>query len=342
MKKQATGNESPKKNSKQLFATLCILVFVVGFATLLIHQAHASGISVATTAYVSLNLQTLDEQGNVLSGTTIYLNGTAYQTVNGQLQLTNLFPGTAYQGSVTWQGVDVNASFSIVMNQNTTLNISCTAYPFTLNSVLYELATDRPVISDTWDGTHFTIFFGASSTSNMLVFDSSQVPTYITGFSYDLSSDWNSNTDVFTCTISNSTSQATINFDSWGGGFYLQEVDTPIASASWTGQTFTIQLETNGTGTLIIHCSTRGVPTTVSGMVAVYDSTTTYLTGTYTDNAQIIIDWTQTSPTTGGSGGSSEAALCRLQYHRQVSAQSHWALTKQSTYPSPSPAPASQ
>ncbi len=262
-------------------------------------------ISVASNAYASLNLQTLDEQGNVLSGTTIYLNGTAYQTVNGQLQLTNLFPGTDFQGSVTWQGVDVNASFCFVINQNTAVSLTCTAYPFTLNSVLYELATDRAVISDTWDGTHFTIFFGASPTSNRLVFDSSQVPTYITGFSYDLSSDWNSNTDVFTCTLSNSTSQATINFDSWGSGFYLQEADTPISSASWTGLTFTIQLETNGTGTLIIHCSTRGVPTTVSGMVAVYDSTTTYLTGTYTDTDQIIIDWTQTSPTSGGSGGGS-------------------------------------
>ena len=50
------------------------------------------------------------------------------------------------------------------------------------------------------------------------------------------------------------------------------------------------------------YCSTRGVPTTVTGMTAVYDSTTNFLTGTYTDNDQIIVDWTQTTTPPGGGG----------------------------------------
>ena len=260
-------------------------------------------ISVSTTAYATLNLQTIDEQGNVLSGTTITLNGTAYQTTVGVLQLTNLLTGTDYAGSVTWQNVDVNASFNIeLLTQNTALNIVCTAYPYQFNNVLYEVATNRPVTSEIWDGTHFTIFFGASLTSNALVFDAPQVPTYLSGLSYSLASDWNPSTDVFTYTLSNSTFQAAINFDNFGSGFYLQEVDTPISTVSWTGQTFTINLETNGTGNLIIHCSTRGVPTTVTGMTAVYDSITNFLTGTYTDNDQIIVDWTQTTTPPGGGG----------------------------------------
>ena len=260
-------------------------------------------ISVSTTAYATLNLQTIDEQGNVLSGTTITLNGTAYQTTVGVLQLTNLLTGTDYAGSVTWQNVDVNASFNIeLLTQNTALNIVCTAYPYQFNNVLYEVATNRPVTSETWDGTHFTIFFSASLTSNALVFDAPQVPTYLSGLSYSLASDWNPSTDVFTYTLSNSTFQAAINFDNFGSGFYLQEIDTPISTVTWTGQAFTINLETNGTGNLIIQCSTRGVPTTVKGMTAVYDSTTNFLTGTYTDNDQIIVDWTQTTTPPGGGG----------------------------------------
>jgi uncharacterized membrane protein len=44
-------------------------------------------------------------------------------------------------------------------------------------------------------------------------------------------------------------------------------------------------------------------------MTAVYDSTTNFLTGTYTDNDQIIVDWTQTTPPGGGGGGTGSSTV---------------------------------
>jgi hypothetical protein len=256
-----------------------------------------------------LTVKALDMSGGALPSASVTLNGTAYSALSGQFSLSGITSGSIYVGSVTWENVDVNASFAVSVNANVTLNVQCTAYPFTLNSVVHHVASDRAVVSEAWDGTHLQMNFSASAVSNSLVTDCSQIPTYVDGVSYALGSAWNSGTGVFSASVANTTASVTVNFDSWGSSFYVEEADTPLQSLSWNGQVLTVAFAVSSTGTLVLSCGSYGVPVTVSGMTAAYNSVSTMLTGMYTGQSAIVISWASTGGTGTGSGSNGSGTV---------------------------------
>ena len=251
-----------------------------------------TGSATLTVTYLTLNVTTVDMAGNALTGTTFYLNGTAY--ANSTILTSPAFDnGDIYQGNATWQGVTVNATFTVTISGNTTFHIICTAWPYTLNGATWHIATDRSVLTASWSSPQYSLSFGTSTTANTLVFDGNQKPTYILGLNYSLGLDWNDTSGVFSRTIQNTTYSAQVSFESWG--IYIDRVDTPISSLTLTGKLLTIQLATNDTGTLQVYSGTWGTPQ-VTGLSAAYDTNTKMVTGTYTQSISLLIlDWTENS-----------------------------------------------
>ena len=240
-----------------------------------------------------LDLQTGDNEGNLLAAAKFTINGTIYQTVSGEFLLLGLTSGDVLSGSVSWHGYTVNASFQVSISSNATLTVNCTAYAYSLSGTLYHVVSDRDFNATVWDGTHFAISLNNASSAKTLLFDAPRIPTYITGLPYDVATSWNSSAGLFTVTLPASTVIVTLNFDNWGSGFYIQQIDTAIAGASWSGQALTYTLSSSGTGTFVLKCAIRGLPTSTQGLSGnAYDAGTTTLTALYSNQNNIVLDWT--------------------------------------------------
>ena len=247
-----------------------------------------------------LTLQAKDTAGNLLPNTVFTLNGTTYPALSGQISLTNITSGTSYQGSATWKGVSVNATFSVTVTSSMTCPVSCTAYPYTFNSVTHHVAANRGISNVAWDGTDLAVNFSASTSTCTFVTDCGQVPTYVTGVSYVLSTAYTGG--VFSVSVANSSNYVSVNFDAWGSGFYVEEADTPLSTLSWNGETLTVNFVSTGSGTLVFSCGSYGVPVTVTEMSGAYNTATGVLTGLYSNVASVVVSWASSS--SGGSGGS--------------------------------------
>jgi hypothetical protein len=245
---------------------------------------------------IALDLQAKDTANNLLPQVQFTLNGTIYSAMSGDFVISGLTSGDVLSCSVSWHGLSVNASFQVSVTGNMTIPVYCRVYPYVLGGVTYHVATDRDVASNVWDGTHFAMGLNNANISRTLLFDAPRIPTYITGLPYDVSDDWNSTTGLFTAIIPAYSVIVTINFDSWGSGFYLQQIDTAASGVSWNSQTLTFILSSSGTGTFIMHCSSRGLPAYTQGLTGnAYDAGTTFLTALYTNQSNIILDWTTQS-----------------------------------------------
>lgn len=232
----------------------------------------------------SLDVSTVDQEGNALTGTTFHLNGTAYEN---STSLSGLADGSVYVGNATWQGIVVNSTFTITVSGNTTATIICNAWNFTYGGSTRHIAADRDVLTASWSENTMTMSFDSSSTSNTLVFDSGTRPTYITGLSYDLSTDWNGTSGVFSGSLVNTTYTVAVSFATWGD-FYVQSVDDPILSLGWNDVTLVGLVD--GTGDLTIYCGSRQAPEHTSGITVGYDATTSILTVSY-NSSEWTIDW---------------------------------------------------
>jgi hypothetical protein len=298
-----TPNQDFEFSSVTQTSPLTVNSAVTVTATYIIHYSYVGG-------DCNLNIQALDTASNLLSGAQITLNSTTYTAIAGQFNVTGLSIGDYFTGSATWQGLSVNASFSFTITGNMTLPIDCAAYPYEFNSVIHHLATNRTINSQSWIDPHYNLTFASALTPTTLVTDCGQIPTYMLGAAYDITSAWNNTSGVLTLTLQNTTSSILLSFDSWGSGFYIQQIDSKLQSLTWSDQALTFNFGASSSGTLILRCSSRGLPVTITGMPgASYSAATTLLTGIYTAQTSVVVDWTSTSSPpsepTGPSGDNS-------------------------------------
>jgi hypothetical protein len=256
-----------------------------------------SGIYTLTTTGYSLNLKTVDQSGQPLQNTTILLkNGdtlSSKSTTGGWANWTEIVNGTVFQVNATWLFSDlyVNDTFSIAVNGDTSLNLKCRVYNFTFNGAVRHIGTDRNVTSASWSNSRFAFDFAASDANSTIVFDTGQVPTYILNMSYNIATSWNSSSGVFKGQVQNSTNALTICFDNWGD-FYVVRVDDKLKSLSWTGQKLTITIDRQAAGTIALHCGSRGIPESTSGLTAAsYSTTTKIFQATYAASGIVEVDW---------------------------------------------------
>jgi hypothetical protein len=116
-------------------------------------------------------------------------------------------------------------------------------------------------------------------------------PTYMLGGPYDLSSGWNSGSNVWTLPMVSGVTYAAA-FTRYWGDFYVSRCDSNITSLGWIGQAFTVNLSGAG-GVLSVYTGSRNAPQAVTGLTSVsYNTTSLILSGVYSANSQVVLDWT--------------------------------------------------
>jgi hypothetical protein len=251
----------------------------------------------------NLNLRTVDQAGNPLQNTTVHMNnGTAYSqaTAGGWANWTGI--AGSVQINASWlSSLTVNSTFTIDVSADTTLDVICNAWNFTLSGATRHIAADRDVLTASWAGNEYTFTFDSATASKTVVAESGQQPVYVLGAAYDLATAWNSTAGTLTTQVQNTTYTYAVGFPSWGD-FYVRSVQDPILSLGWSDKSLLGTV--NGSGTMTIYCGTRQAPETVQGATASYDAATKILTVQYTAE-QFRLDWAL-SPGDPGDEGDEE------------------------------------
>lgn len=199
-----------------------------------------------------------------------------------------LVPQGLYNVTVAWLGVpNVGTTNNINVSTNTFSSIVCQVYPWTLNGVIYEYASNA-TSTYTWSSSSnfLSISFSSAPGTYVLVV-SGPKPMFILNSAFDLSIEYSSHLRL---SIPGNTA-ITICYSSWNH-VYVSSADTPLASVTWSGLLLTMVPVTNATGGVTLYCGDNGVPVDIGGLTnCVFDNNT--LTGLY--SGSFFVDWTQTT-----------------------------------------------
>jgi hypothetical protein len=266
--------------------------------------------------YANLNLRTVDVASNPLTQAVVYMsNGTTAAPpgvgsiiiggVSGySSQLVSADGWANYTGQTNstvtifakWYGLTVNQTFTLNFNVDTALNITCLAYPFTVNAVRFWAASNATITASSYSGNILTLSFSASLNNYTLISSCPIIPRYILNATYDIATSLS--TYLSLAHYGNAT--LTLSYESWSD-LYVQSTDQTLTSVSIVnGQLLIVPKGTNGTiSTLKVHCGALGNPTVTEGFTTGTFGSSIY-TGTYVINGQTLILGWAVSPFIGG------------------------------------------
>jgi hypothetical protein len=276
-------------------------------------------IQTVTTVSVNLNLHTVDVNANTLTGSTVYMtNGTTIgiptglppgsgyaivgsstwfvtATTNGWANYTGITNSTIYV-YVAWYGLNVDSITQLTLTGNTTMDLSCLAYPFTVNTVRFWAASNATITASSYTSNILTLSFSGALNNYTLISSCPVIPRYILNVTYDIAT-------CFTTYLSlkhYANATLTLSYESWGD-LYVQATDQTLISASIvSGQLLIVPNGTHGLiSTLSVHCGSLGNPTSTGGFTAGTFGMSIY-SGTYVLNGQTLTLGWATSPFTSG------------------------------------------
>jgi hypothetical protein len=291
-------------------------------------NSNAYGITVINDAvgtetclyYANLNLRTIDVDSNVLTQAVVYMNnGTtgipsglpsgsgyaivgpvswSYQTVSslGWANWTGMTNGTL-QIYVKWYSLTVNSTFTLTMTNDTTLDLACLCYPFTVSSVQYWATSNATVTSKLYVANILTLYFSSSVDNYLLVSSCVYQPKYITNVTYDYSTDFLLG---YLTLYHYGNSTLKLSYEGWGD-LYVQKTDKLISAASLIGTNLTVSFmgSLGEIGNVYVYCGSRGGPAETGGF-----TTTSFiggvLLGTYTFPSSSAHLWMSWATTYGG------------------------------------------
>lgn len=249
------------------------------------------------------NLSPTDIEGNTLLNSTIQVtkNSTVVWSSSGGVFFV---PGDTFNVSISWlENLILNTTNNINIAVGTlTTNFNCTAYPFTINSVIYEAAGNATIANKIFSSNVLTLQFSGVLDNYILVTNYPSQPKYILNMtSYNMSSVFASGYLVLPH-YGNQT--LSLGYEGWGD-LYVISTDHKLIAATLTGQR--LEITANGTageiGHLNVYCGSRGDPPALSGFTAAsYGSY--ILSGTYVfaSDVTLVLDWTSVGTGSIGIG----------------------------------------
>lgn len=282
---------------------------------------------IVTFGAFSVNVQTLDVDGNILTGASVYMSngtlsgiptglspGTGFAVVGSAASLwfqTYTSQGWAnYTGMtnssvyfyVEWYGLQVCPLTLVSVTANVNVNLTCQCYPFIVNGLMFWTASNATITSASSTSNVLSVSFSSALNNYLLVSSCPIIPRYILNVTYDESVSF---ANGYLALMNYANATLTIDYESWGT-LYVAASTLPLLSCSIVGGDLQAVPEnvSGAIATLSVYCGSNGNPTVTTGF-----TTGTFInqiySGTYVSDGQtLILGWSATSgSSTGGNNG---------------------------------------
>lgn len=251
----------------------------------------------------SLILNSKDNDGTSLSGTTIKVYNGSTLVHSPSSEATCYYPETSYTFNVYWlQDLLVNQTGPYSLTGNSEVNLTCACYPFVLAGTTYHVGSNATINTAVWNSSakKMAVTFTESIDSYILVSSATTEPTYVLNCTYDVDVNFSS----YLILTHYSNLSISIGYPNWATT-RIHRTDHIIISSYWSEaeKLYIILSGTSGeNGTLEVYCGSRSTPRSTTALTTpTYFSGTTMLAGTYTfmSTTTVTLDWTTD---TGSSG----------------------------------------
>jgi len=272
----------------------------------------------ATFTLHALIINPKDVEGNSLSSTIMKLYNSTFNVVSPSEGITYYLPSGSYSMlNVTWHGFLVNST-SLNLSADTTLNLTCKAYPLVLSGTRYWTVSNATISNANWDSVNLvqTITFSGNP-SGYVLFNNAPRPRYILNCTFNFDTHYSGGN--LTLPLGQNTT-VTLGYSPWGD-FYIKSIDNGVLTyAGWTGYYFNLTAVGTGSDTIIIYCGGRGAPSSMSDTwtSGIYHTDTSQFVGTvsYASPVRLWLYWSSgtSSGTSGGGGGHSGRVVPRITF----------------------------